>query len=360
MKSVFTSLLFLTLLSITIAQPVITRNDLMFPGDEYFTNDREVKMDPGPAGANVVWDFSSATPNKETYKTDVVAAETTPFAAEFPSANLAFFVEAGGFSAYQYVQLNSNTWEEHGLILDGLGAITFSNPRSRLTFPLTYNAQWEDDFAYVEEFVGTSIEAQGEGFAESVVDGYGTLILPHVTFDNALRIKVIEEVTDSINYGVETERSIHYDTSYIWLSPSYHAPLCYYSSGLEEHTAFFITPDTIISDTEFLTSSSFQYDPMSGNTALHDVQPGKFDLSISPNPFIQNLSLAFHMEQPEDLQFILQDLRGNLIYQEAVSAQTGANAVAITLPDVPAGAYLAILRTSEGGDIQKLVKVGTK
>ncbi len=361
MKCFVTLSLLLTLFAVTIAQPEITRDDLIAPGDDIFFNYPENAPDPGPAGENVIWNFSAVVPDTGFLRLHVGHADTTPYSANFPTANISFFAEAGGVQVYQYHLVTNIAWQEIGGVTEGLNTRTYDNPKTQLQFPLTYNSQWQDDFSYTDDFVVSPVSIMGEGSVAGIVDGYGSLILPHATFNDVLRVKLIEQSMDTTDLGQGlSEKNVNYDTSFVWLSSSYHGPLCTYESSVQVRTVYLTTPDTVIVDSETNESSGFSYDPMSGSSGIHDeIQRGKFAVFISPNPFDRILNLKFTSDQSKEMQFIIRDLSGNIVFSESISAQSGENRFTLTLPELPSGAYIVLLQSLNGADVQKLIRIGS-
>lgn len=359
MKIIVTTSLCITVAVVLSAQPTITRDNLFRPGDEIFQVDVPIIPDPGPSGANVVWDFSAVQPDPEVYGQEAVLADTTPYFNDYPQSNIALYTEALGTQIYQYMLLDDNSFEQMGSVIAGFQNEIYQDPATYLVFPFTYNSQWQDDFAFTSSFQINPTITTTEGSLETLVDAYGTLILPNATFTDVLRVRIVENSTDTTDFGLGiAEKNVNIDTSYHWISPSYYGPLCSRSKLIQQHYAYLITPDTVIVDVETLNDASFVYDPMSGGSATQNIQPGKYALHVSPNPFEKTVNVSFTSSQPDEMQFLLQDLRGNLIYHETLNVQAGDNNVTVTLPDFPAGVYIAFLQSSsDGADVQKLVRI---
>ncbi|HLF63533.1 MAG TPA: T9SS type A sorting domain-containing protein [Saprospiraceae bacterium] len=359
MKFFLTLSLFLTLISITTAQPTIFRENFFAPGDEIFILDSDVIPDPGMSGENRTWDFSTIPVGKDVIRIGIANADTTQYFADFPNSNIAEVSTFDGGQNIEYDRVTNSIFELLGSVTPGVATLTYSNPLTYLEFPFTYSSQWQDTYANTFDFIINPITITTEGMVNTLIDGYGTLILPHATFNDVLRLKVIDESTDTTDLGQGlSEKNVNHDTSYYWVSPSYHGPLCAYSRTVSERTVYLTTKDTVIADHETNESTSFSFDPMSGGSAVRDVQSGKFALYVSPNPFERTLSMEFTVDQSSEMQLILQDLGGNIVFQQTVSAQAGANEVVLNLPEIPSGAYIALLQSAKGADVQKLIRIG--
>lgn len=361
MKSLFTLSCFFTLIVFSVAQPTIQREDIYAPGDKVHSTSPEGYLpDPGEAGANRVWDFSDAPLGAETAEIRIAQPDTTDFFAEYPTSNIAAIVDFPGGQSIQYERASVGSHEALGFVIPGIAQQTYSDPVVLHQFPLTYNTQWVDTYAYVFDFVINPITTETEGTVEVLVDGYGTLLLGTETFPDVLRMKVISESTDTTDLGQGlSEKNITHDTTYIWITPTEPGPLANLSHSVTEHIVYLTTPDTVIVDQETLEDASFSFDPFAGMVDVKDVEPGRFHLSISPNPIERNVTLTFTAERPDEMEFVLQELNGRIVYKEFLVAHAGENTFHVTLPEIPSGMYTAILNASDGADVQKLVRIGS-
>ena len=346
-----------------IAQPQFSRDDLFQPGDIAFTASSDSVPPVGAAGADVTWDFSGMPIDTlSIIGINFGSPDTTEYAADYPDANLVQIAGFGGFSYYQYMEASEDKLEAVGEVFPGfLTSQTFySDPQTLMEFPVTYQRTWDDTYAYELQYLGSSISYEANGTSEFVVDGYGTVVLPQATFDDALRIRWTSVSMDSTSFGSESERNDYYDTTYVWLSPSYHSPLCTGSRTRQVRTAYFVFMDTVISDSETLFDASFSLDPFAGTTsAVRDITPGKYAMSIAPNPFAESLNINFTADRSGEMEFVLQDLQGRVVLTQRLLATSGENAVTYPVNDLPGGMYVAMLRTESGADVQKLVHLST-
>lgn len=359
MKTLATLSLLLTLISHGIAQPEIHRSHLLMPGDPFFVGSVNAIPDPGSAGANTVWDFSSVQASSTALNTTVMAS-ATPFAADFPGANIALVDQSPGETFYQFILLDDGVWEEHGYIAPGISKVTFANPRTYLEFPVSYQGQWQDDFTYLIDYlIGDPVTTRGEGNVRVNVDGYGTLMLPQSTFGDVLRLSIIAEATDTTNFGGGLyERNYVYDTTIVWLSPSYHAPLATHIRSRTDRTTTIIIGDTLIVP-ETLEFNSFSFDPMAEPTsAIREAADiGLSELQISPNPFEQQLQIAFNAEQNAEVLIKVIDVRGLEFHQETLSMIDGKNILNVNVPDLHSGSYLISFQTDKGVHVRKLIRI---
>ena len=115
MKKIFTFLASAGLASLAMAQPTI--NQASFPAFGTSITSREVDgtgINPGPAGANQTWNFTAFPDTGAPVTGTYVNPSTTPFAAQFPTANYALQVQAEGNTSsttYGYYKLDNSSFE---------------------------------------------------------------------------------------------------------------------------------------------------------------------------------------------------------------------------------------------------------
>ncbi len=71
-------------------------------------------------------------------------------------------------------------------------------------------------------------------------------------------------------------------------------------------------------------------------------------LSIYPNPFANQINIAFELEKSGEVQANLHDLQGRLIWQDNWNAAGGSVQKSLRLPAMAFGAYIFELQTAEG------------
>jgi len=354
-----TFLVFFILATATaVAQPVITRANLMHAGDTYATSDVASVVSEGNSGPGVVWDFSGVD-GSPAVAYDVVLAGMTPYGGNYPAANLAFVAQ--GNSLYQYQDLNDNALEELGYVVPGFSALTFNDSRQYLQLPLAFGNQWNDGYTYTIAYqTNPPITTLGEGTFTAEVDGYGTVILPQATFTDALRVAVIGTSTDTTDLGFNLyERNYYHDTTFIWLSPSYHAPVCTrVSSSLVRYTTVAIGDTMVIEETDAFMSFSFDPGAEPSPSATLDAGVGRMQIHVSPNPISENIELSLHSDDFQDMRFELHDVNGVLVFSETIQAVSGANTISLKLPAHAPGIYIATLQSPSGIGVRKLLSTG--
>lgn len=216
------SIFALTLSATTVlAQPTITSATAGGVGDVFSISTVNVEaFDPGPSGAGVTWDFSGITLTGATTSYTYVNPATTPYADDFPDANVA--AEQGG-GIYSYYKITSSEWSLQGLYPATLSMV-YSDPEVLMNFPMSYGDTFSDDF-FCNYFAGYETNRDGSVTVEA--DAYGTLILPDGSYDNVLRVVLYETVSEEfIGLPYTSDYEI---TNYFYLREGTKGPLFQYS-----------------------------------------------------------------------------------------------------------------------------------
>jgi hypothetical protein len=204
--------LFLVLANSLISQAQITllSTDMTVVGDVVIRhNDTIPTYGPGGAGANQIWDFSSAIIDT-TNTTTVVTVASTPFSSAFSSSNYAM---TGGTGSYLYFTHTANAMTTTGAAGDLLGngqqiSSPFSDPLVLHQFPRTFGSRFNDTYAFITEANGAGlptpipvyrVKLTHTGHVYDTTDAYGTLITPTGTYD-ALRVKSVDFTHDILEY----------------------------------------------------------------------------------------------------------------------------------------------------------------
>ncbi len=165
---------------VAVAQPVIQYSNVQLMGNTYPVH---VVTDPGASdpntdGANVTWDFSSITLALNAGSTTFMPPASTPYAASYPTSNLAQSVTVPGSTTYSYFNLQPAQLD---MLAEGVGGVdekVYTDPKTPLQFPFAYPDYFIDYFAY-----------DGTNYSVSrAYMGYGTVILPTGTYTNVVKM----------------------------------------------------------------------------------------------------------------------------------------------------------------------------
>lgn len=163
-----------------LAQPVIQYANIDLIGNTYPVH---VVTDPGTSdpnidGANVTWDFSSATLALNQGTITFVDPAGTPYAASYPTSNLAQVVTAGPNTYYTYFALSSSQLDMLAEDVGSADPSIYTDPKTPLIFP----------FAYPNYFIDYYTENGTDYSVSRAYMGYGTLILPTGTYTNVVKM----------------------------------------------------------------------------------------------------------------------------------------------------------------------------
>ncbi|MFI5171086.1 MAG: hypothetical protein ACHQFW_01780, partial [Chitinophagales bacterium] len=197
------------------SQPVISSTVMEFTGEDSigFYGQDITSFNPGPAGEDVVWNFSaregevnmqvyfnegSNCGNKNSYQ---IIVETPAFFQPFSTTERQMLTDADNFS---FCRIG-------GFEL----SMIFFTPYTLFKFPMTYNDNYLSEFnGHCDDGIFGDI-GDFNGYSEATVDGYGTLILPGGIFEDVLRVKVVDSL--GCNYSIMS--------SYWWFKEGYKGPL---------------------------------------------------------------------------------------------------------------------------------------
>lgn len=169
------------------AQPIINQTNI--PDNltfRYYLADAET-FDAGPAGADQTWDFSGLGIT-EGAALDFTLSAGTPYAATYPSATHVRHLTSGTNQMWQYLKSSDEKLEVVAEVNPGVSTMNYTNPRTVIEFPYTYERVFSDIFS----------TGQGSRSMNATYDAYGTLILPFGTYENVVRQKIM--ITGQIDY----------------------------------------------------------------------------------------------------------------------------------------------------------------
>ncbi len=214
------------------AQVVFTSEDLPQVGDTFpfAIDDQLLLFDIGMPGSNQTWDFSALKPSS-LFLNSYVSPDSTPFASDFPDADLALVVGLEEPS-YTYYKTEGNNFIIEGITLDleefgGRQLITFADPQLFTAIPTQLGTTYEDtaqfELAFEEPLTRSDLVYKSFQTTKVVTDAEGELLLPGGSYP-ALRQMIVVERVDSLFVVLFEEENFFdkiesTDTLYSWLSP---------------------------------------------------------------------------------------------------------------------------------------------
>lgn len=197
------ALLSLSLLPLSaFAQPVLQFADLDLQGNIYHVHILSALNATSLAaeGANASWDISSASHIMVPSGTQFVAPNATPYAADYPTSNLAQWVSMPGGMQYSYFLADAQGLQ---LLADGVDATdgnVFVNGKTLLKFP----------FAFTESFTDTYVLGGLGQNQTRTYSAYGTLTTHLGTFTNVVKVTSATGNADFYTSG-SIEPLFHYE-----------------------------------------------------------------------------------------------------------------------------------------------------
>jgi hypothetical protein len=300
----------LIILYITIsakAQPVLISSEMAPFGSNWtltYTQSFSV-MDTTIQGANATWNFSGMQPSSNSFTINIVDPALTPYAASFPNSNYAYHESPS--VAYRYFHLNSNKMERVGSWTSTGGLRTYSDPQIEYVFPLTLGTYNHDTWHNSASSTG--------GIYELNCIGYGNLILPSGTYNDALMVRV---------YVEESFLSFY---AYFWYSSSSGIVLVQYIAG----DGFFI-PQSL----SYASSIS-----LATNINSKDI----FTNFHYTNPVTSDLSILFNKKTNEKIDYEVSNSIGQKILYGSIENNEGS--LHIQMDKLDSGLYFVTFRENQ-------------
>ena len=304
MKRVSTLIVMLGFSLAGYSQPVISNLAPNF-GDHMTYKQSDTAPDPGPAGANITWDFSNEVIQNYTAEYSVEHPEDVSGSDMFPNATMVWVVDIGVGVLNSFMSFQNNAFTEYGNNSEFSGTTSgkqYTDPLVHFTYPLEYQNTDSDDYAgNVFGITGTN------NFTGSViyeVDGYGTIITPFGTYDNVLRITA-NSVELLGTLGFTTTDSI---TETSWYSPDVPVPVMVITS---EHSSLFGIP----MDSSKTTTALSEFNGASSSLGGEN---NRTTFSIFPNPASDYIQIAFDAKGSNTSVLRLADNTGRVIKNERI------------------------------------------
>lgn len=226
--------LFCFMLNTVSGQFTLTVNDhIPSIGDEvHYTNHINVgdTLDVMGVGLGQNWDFSEMVGGEQlTYVYSATGSGVFP--DDYPNAD---YVEQGlgyangGYTqAESYYSFGAQGVSQDGAFITGYGKVDNSNPRLIFPFPMDFGDVDSDSWEAIGYNWETGQEDERAGESEFEYDGFGTLILPHITLNDVVRLRQTSEQELDLGGTEVTFR----DTIFLWFSNDYNHYVASYTKG---------------------------------------------------------------------------------------------------------------------------------
>lgn len=324
-------MLWLMLLQAGMSQPLLNQAEKYPLGVVlHFTRADTASVSPGPAGANVSWDFSSLSPLTGTLQKQALLPSQTAYENDFPTSDWALETNEGTTSFFK--EGVDSIWLV-GMVQAFVGIkITYTKPALYFTRNLAYKSSVQGTTRY--HYTYNTYNYKCGGTYSLTADAYGALMLPARTYSNVMRVKF-----ESLNYDTLQGQGGYVQVtkvvSYSWYNAYNGAPLLNIDS-LDISSPFY---------NETRRSVSFAQNP--ANTVM-DVNASEPVITIYPGRLqVVNLGDATYTMTLYDISG-RELVKGNM---DVVNNRGGAN-----LPEtLPPGCYIIRLENENKTVQQKLV-----
>jgi len=356
MKNSITVLFLSFVISILIIFPgrtqiTITSGDLFsFVGTQKIMetdSSGSLTVDVGSPGANQSWNFTQTIVQANIETWDFLDPANTPYAANFPTSNIALRISSTTFSdtIYSFFRIENSAFTEVGQVLF-FQDTTIIQQKSLLVLPLpcTMGANWMTRDSSEFGFAGNrivEIDVQ-----ENTVDGWGTVNVPSGQF-NCLRIRednvfISNIYVNDILILSDTTRSINYT----WITKEVIV------AAQAESQANDTNPN-------FTNASNFTRN-IPGTTSI--VEPSgygsdKFVLYANyPNPFNATTEITFDLPQNSFINLSVYNITGQKV-AELVNRQMayGTHRISWNAGQLPSGLYFYRLQAGNNRLMRKMI-----
>lgn len=328
MKRIY--LLSMGLLSMGAVHAQITINSTdNFPniGDNYgFYSIQNPTLNVTNDGANQTWDLSGLGQGSlMSFAYDIPSAGVD--AANYPGANLLEDVDG----SENYFLKDATEVSFVGNYISGVLRHTYTDDREILKFPMTYNTQFNETFSGTLTGIVTGQSFLREGTISILGSGYGDLILPYTTVNNALKVTIVTNYSDDFMGTIIANYS---DTMRFWFSGTNNTYLASVSvatmnGSLTDYRASYLQ------ESDFILSTN-------SDITEH------MEMSFYPNP-ANNLITLTHIENVEQLTIL--DMKGVVVQTETVISENQT----VDISNLPKGLYFIQYYSENKVIIKKLI-----
>lgn len=315
---------------ILFSQPTITKDFIGEVSSTFGQIVAEQAPDPGPAGANVQWNFASIIPNDTVppVVVEFVDPFDTPYQAEFPDANLAETIQNLPLF-WSYYKLTDEKYEvlgNAGEIGPSVSLVKYDDPQTIIEFPFTYNSSFSDNFSGQSDF-GIGAIQWFFGSNTTVADGWGTIVLPSGTFTNVLRIKDIQTRTDSTSLANIITLNKRTTTTYLWYSAAANNSV----AGWNQSSGYSVTKlnGVVLGDTTFTDSHPMFYHNQIVTSSTKRVFPNMPTVEVFPSIGNSSVNVSFAIDQFEDVECDIFNFNGDRVFSQKVRGVPGENEISL-------------------------------
>lgn len=293
------------------AQITITTADMPVAPKQYLqTIDSLATISIGSAGANQVWNMAALKDQKKD-TVNLLASSATPYAAAFPTANLAYKTDGN----YIFLTNSATDLTANGavttmppFVMQPL-AVPFSPAEIILKYPSTFGTTFtgtsviDVKIAAPTNPVMDSIRLKSTKTKTSIVDAWGIITTPYGTF-NCLRFQEIQHSVDSTFFKVNGTWTLSNEKTdstktYNWLTNNLALPLVSakvnFKTDSVESATWIALPNTV------------------GIKKSSEIA----DVTVYPNP--AKNEVRFKLDATKVAALYICDIAGKMVYSSTIS-----------------------------------------
>jgi hypothetical protein len=268
-----------------LAQPTITASQMPKSGDTLrYSNalPTELPSNYETGGANMSWDFSGMTPQRQQLL-NYYSASKTPYSFYFfgqVGQKTADTIGAGPITltnVYSFFTNSSKVFKAEGIGYQYSGfplAAMYKDEDEIYQFPLNYGDKDTTTFNFKFSIPGDLFALVQAGTRYNDADGWGTIKTPYKEYTNVLRLRTYVDEIDTVTSQFGKFPLPRKTVSYKWLSLSERIPVMEVSGTVNPLTGAF-TPNQVRYRDGFIARLDAQ--DYSGNNGMNTLQ-------VYPNP----------------------------------------------------------------------------
>ncbi len=308
--------------SVAVAQPTLNSTNYNPVSGDILTLQQYSYINPGTAGANQTWNFTSITQSTNAAIAYTYAAVASTNTATFPNANQQY----SSSTTIGFNKITTTAEQNYG-IKQGTVNIVYSNPEDQMQYPFTMGTSYSDPF--VATFTSGGYNYLRYGTTTQTGDAYGTIQLPGGTFSNVLRAHYVQNYKDSTNIpGFGPYVMTYNNDQYMFYLPNNHMPIF----------STFSISITSISGTQSSTASNKLVTIVTGiNEQLKYIQ----SMNFYPNPSTSGIiNLDLNLNESIKYEIAMYDNLGREVLRtNAQEGISGYNFRTIDVSKIAGGLY---------------------
>lgn len=337
----FAPFLFASFLS---AQPILQNDVFPKPGDKVtYASADTVGIFPGDPGSDRTWEFANLQIISAMSPIAYMDASDTPFWTDFPDASVAGATTTNSQDLYAYFVVAPDQ-----ILAAGTGGVgyklEYTDKELLLQVPLYFNDGFSDIFARFDNVVDNSLNETGS--KNVTYDAYGTLKLPSGVYPNAIRLKTIETLIDSISEFAGIRVNHFNITQYDWYVPGRTGSQITVAVTKGSVDWFSYNPASPSIHYAVPPHKSVQF-ASSLTTGISVVPSAKPDWSVSmvgANPVITDVQMNVDLAtDAHTLSLTIFDEMGRPVQAQMLHLVRGDNPIDIEVGQLPPGNYVLAL-----------------